>query len=266
MNRIRTTFNKLQEKKRKALVIFLTVGDPSITGSANLVKAACEAGADIIELGVPFSDPLADGPVIQHSFTRAIAKGATLNKSMEMVEHLRTSLDTPLIYMISSMLVLNMGVQVFMRRSASVGVDGVIIPDMPLEEASEFVPYAKSTGMNSILLATPTTTSTRLRSIVSTSSGFVYYVNVSGVTGGILAKPAEVSRSVAKIKRITKLPVLAGFGIKDPKQARVLSKVCDGVIIGSKAIEVANAASNNKNGIKALDKFIRSVRKEMDRN
>ena len=265
MSRISDRFKQLKAENKKALVIFIAAGDPSLKVTEQLVEAAYDSGADIVELGVPFSDPLADGPVIQASFHRAIAKGTTVTKTLQSVENIRKTCDVPLVFMLASTLVFNHGVKKFMRDCKSVGVDGLIIPDMPPEDSDEFIPSARAHGLDTIFLSAPTSTTKRLKRIVSLSRGFVYYISVKGVTGGASATAREVSASVDKIHGMTKLPVLAGFGVKTPEQARTLSRCADGVIIGSRAVEIINSARSGNDAVKALAKYVRSVRAEMDR-
>ena len=173
MGALNDTLQDLRRKKRKALAIFITAGDPSPRATPDLVAAAVDAGADIIELGVPFSDPLADGPVIQRSFMRAIGKGTTLTKTIEMAARIHDRVEAPLVFMIASTLVVNHGAQKFMRQSAKAGISGVILPDVPPEEAKEFVPAARGAGLDTVFLAAPTSTPERLRRIAELSSGFV---------------------------------------------------------------------------------------------
>ncbi|VAX20882.1 Tryptophan synthase alpha chain [hydrothermal vent metagenome] len=265
MSRIDEKLKSLKAGKRKALVIFLTAGDPSLSASCDLALCAFDAGADIVELGAPFSDPLADGPVIQKSFLRSIAKGANLKKTLILAEKIRKTDENPLVIMLASTLVINHGVGRFMRDCASSGIDGLIIPDAPLEEAGEFNGKAKNAGLDMIMLAAPTSTPSRLRRICSMSRGFVYYINVSGVTGGAAADRKEGVKPIARLKKLTSLPILAGFGVKTPAHARALCKTADGVIIGSRAIEIIHSAKSKAAAVKALSKFVRSVRKEMDR-
>lgn len=265
MSRIKNALDALKKDKRKALVIFLTAGDPSMAATGNLVKAAGEAGADIIELGIPFSDPLADGPLIQKSYHRAIGAGATVQGAIKQVELIRKSCDTPIVFMVSSTLVINHGVKKFMTEAAKAGVDGIILPDVPPEEAEEFSPEARAAGLDTIFLAAPTSNAQRLKTIGRLSSGFLYYINVAGVTGGKSASASQVGRQVKSVKRSAKVPVLAGFGVKTPQQARELSRVADGVIIGSRAVDIVSSARNAKTAVDELSSFIKAVRKEMDK-
>jgi tryptophan synthase alpha chain len=266
MGRIGTAFTRLKKEKRKALVIFITAGDPDIETTVKLVKAASGAGADIVELGVPFSDPLADGPVIQASFHRAIHGGTNVARVIEAVKKIRKDCQVPIVFMLASTLVINHGVKRFMKECATAGVDGLIIPDAPVDEAGEFVPSAKAVGLDTILLAAPTSTGARLKKIADMSSGFVYYISVTGVTGNKKATAGEVSAGVRKIKRLTRLPVLAGFGVTEPAQAREVSRRADGVIIGSQAIRVINSAKSKSKAVENLSEFVFSVREAMDKS
>ncbi len=261
MNRISTALGK----NKKGLVIFLTVGDPSMNATVDLVKSAEAGGADVIELGVPFSDPLADGPVIQESFHRAIGKGATLTGAISAVKTIRKSSEIPLVFMLVSTLVINHGTAKFMKEVSEAGLDGLILPDVPVDESEEFVPLAKKSGLDTIILAAPTSTPARIRRIVKKSSGFVYYINVTGVTGKSSLNTKSVGASIARIKKITKLPVLSGFGISSPEKAGEMAKLSDGVIVGSQAIRVVRASKNNKDACKNLEKFVRSIRNALDK-
>lgn len=264
MSRIDDRFAALKAEKRKALVIFLTAGDPTMKGSVDLAKAAFDHGADIVEIGVPFSDPLADGPVIQDSFLRAIAKGASVVKTFDAVRAIRKTHDQPLVFMIASTLVICHGTKKFMKESAACGVDGIIIPDAPLDEAPEFSEPARAEGLDTILLAAPTSTRARLKKIARLSTGFLYYINVTGVTGKSQASPTAVAKNVRAIKSLTKTPVLAGFGVTGPEQAAKLSRAADGVIVGSQAIRVIREAKNQKEAVKKLGAFVSSLRKGLD--
>ncbi|MDH5509881.1 MAG: tryptophan synthase subunit alpha [Nitrospinota bacterium] len=264
MSRITDTMERLRKERKSALAIFLTGGDPSIRASKELILAAAKAGADIIEIGIPFSDPLADGPVIQRSFLRAIKAGANVNAILKLVESVRKETDIPLLFMVATTLVINHGVERFMKDSARAGVDGIILPDAPPEEAGEFVPAARAAGLDTIFLAAPTSTPQRLKTVARLSTGFLYYINVSGVTGDKSATVSDVSAQIRKAKKASKAPVMAGFGVKTPEQAKALSKVADGVIIGSAAVDIVDSAKNRSAAASALARFVGSVRKAMD--
>jgi tryptophan synthase alpha chain len=265
MSRIDRTFARLRAEKRKALTIFLPAGDPSLAKTVELVKAAHDNGADIVELGVPFSDPLADGPVIQEAFLRAIKKGTNVARTIAAVETIRKSCDVPLVFMIASTLVINHGVKRFMTQSAAAGIDGIIIPDAPVDEYAEFDGPAKAAGIDTILLAAPTSPPARLKRIGAASTGFLYYINVTGVTGGKTAPPASIAKAVAGIRKCTNVPVQVGFGVATPDQARALSNVADGVIIGSQATRVVAAARSGAQAVADLGAYVRSIRRAMDR-
>lgn len=264
-SRIETALAGLKSGDEKALALFLTAGDPSLKATGDMVAAAVDGGADIIELGIPFSDPLADGPVIQRSFQRAISAGANVPAALKIVESVRKRVDTPIVFMVASTLVINFGVSRFMRMSAEAGADGVIVPDAPPEEAEEFSPPARASGLDTIYLAAPTTTTARLRRISSLCSGFLYYINVTGVTGAELPSMKELGKSVARVRKATKLPILAGFGVKTPEQAGAISRVTDGVIIGSRAVEIVNGSKNRAEAARNLLRFTRSVKRAMGR-
>ena len=265
MSRITDRFKSLRRENKTGLVIFLTAGDPAMKATVDLVKAAFDNGADVVELGVPFSDPLADGPVIQESFHRAISRGATLVKSFTVVEKIRKSHDDPLVFMLASTLVINHGVKKFVKDAKGAGVDGIIIPDAPMDEAAEFSEPAKKVGLDTILLAAPTSTPTRLRRIAKNSSGFLYYISVTGVTGKNAANPKEVSKNIKALKKMTRLPVCAGFGVTTPAQAKEMARHADGVIIGTQAIRVIKEAKNRAAATKNLASFVRSIRRGMDK-
>ncbi|VAX22245.1 Tryptophan synthase alpha chain [hydrothermal vent metagenome] len=265
MSRITKAFEALQKERRKALVLFITAGDPSIETTIKMVKEAHTAGADIIELGIPFSDPLADGAVIQESFYRAIAKGVNIGKTLEAVKKIRKSgCQAPIVFMLSSTLVINHGVKKFMNDCALASVDGVILPDVPIEEADEFMPLARKAGLDTIMLAAPTSTSKRLKQLARLSSGFLYYISVTGVTGEKRAAPKEVGNALKKIKTLSKTPVCAGFGITDGEQARQISRHADGVVIGTQAIRVITKAKTRQKAVEDLVKFVRSIRRGLD--
>ncbi len=265
MTRIDKTLRRLKNEKRSALVLFLTAGDSSVKQTVDLVRTAFDAGADIVEIGVPFSDPVADGPVIQESFLRAIEKGTNIKDAMEIVKKVRkTHPDLPLVFMLTCNLVVTYGVEKFMKDSAICGVDGLILPDVPPEEIDEFAPSARKHKLSTILLAAPTSTNSRLKKIASKAKGFVYYINVTGVTGKKIATPKDVAQGVKRVRKFSKLPVIAGFGVTEPKQAKAVANMADGVVIGSQAIRVIKAAKNATSAVADLKKFVRSIRRGLD--
>jgi tryptophan synthase alpha chain len=232
--RIDRRFAHLKAEGRAALVTFLTAGDPDPATSLALLRAIPAAGADVVELGMPFTDPMADGPAIQMSSQRALKAGQTLKKTLEMVRAFRQGDDeTPLVLMGYYNPIYIYGVDRFLRDAKSAGVDGLIVVDLPPEEDVELCLPALKAGMNFIRLATPTTDDKRLPAVLANTSGFVYYVSITGITGAAMADPAKVTAAVARIKRHTKLPVAVGFGVRTAEQAATIASGADGVVVGS---------------------------------
>jgi len=232
--RIDRRFEQLKAEGRAALVTFLTAGDPDPETSLAILRAIPTAGADVVELGMPFSDPMADGPAIQMSSQRALKAGQTLSKTLAIVRAFRQGDDaTPLVLMGYYNPIYIYGVDRFLRDAKSAGVDGVIVVDLPPEEDEELCLPALKAGLNFIRLATPTTDDTRLPAVLANTSGFVYYVSITGITGAATPNPAKVTAAVARIKRHTKLPVAVGFGVRTAEQAAAIASGADGVVVGS---------------------------------
>jgi len=264
MNRIDGTFARLKAEGKKALIVFVTAGDPDIATTEALVPELFRAGADIVEIGIPFSDPLADGPVIQNSFMRALAAGATLKKILAMTKRIRRATEGPLVYMSAYNLELHHGLKNFARDAAASGVDGVIFPDLIPEEAGEALPPLMAVGIAPIFLVAPTSGQERMRMIAGKCRGFVYYVAVAGVTGKQKPLEEEVKSQVAMIRKVTNLPVAAGFGISTPEQAAAIGKHVDGVIVGSAAVKMLSAPGQ-KAVIENVCGFVRKLRRALDR-
>lgn len=237
MNRLQETFESARKGGRKLLCPFLTAGYPSLATTPDLLLAAQEGGAGVIELGIPFSDPIADGPVIQASFTKALAGGATVEKSLACVAKARKSgLSIPVVAMVSFSIVFKRGTHEFARLCADNGLDGIILPDVPLEEAMGIVEVIRAAGLRTSLLVAPTTPPERREAIARLCDGFVYYLSVSGITGERKALPAEVSPNVAALRKVTVAPICVGFGISTASQVREVTAVADGAIVGSAVI------------------------------
>ena len=240
--RIDTRFAALKEQGRAALVTFLTAGDPDGETSLALLKALPQAGADVIELGMPFSDPMADGPAIQASSQRALKAGQTLKKTLAMVRAFRRSDDaTPIVLMGYYNPIYVYGVERFLANAKSAGVDGLIVVDLPPEEDDELCLPALKAGLSFIRLATPTTDDRRLTAVLANTSGFVYYVSITGITGTATPDSGKVADAVARIKRRTSLPVAVGFGVKTAAHARAIAKGADAVVVGSALIDALKA-------------------------
>ena len=241
--RIDRRFAQLKTEGRAALVTFLTAGDPDPETSLALLGAIPAAGADVVELGMPFTDPMADGPAIQISSQRALKAGQTLKKTLDIVRAFRQADDaTPLVLMGYYNPIYVYGVDRFLRDAKSAGVDGLIVVDLPPEEDEELCLPALKAGVNFIRLATPTTDDKRLPAVLANTSGFVYYVSITGITGAATPDPAKVAAAVARIKRHTKLPVAVGFGVRTAEQAAVIAAGADGVVVGSALVNALKAS------------------------
>jgi len=246
--RIDHRFAKLKGEGRAALVTFLTAGDPDAETSLAILKALPRAGADVIELGMPFTDPMADGPAIQASSQRALKSGQTLKKTLAMVGAFRKGDDaTPIVLMGYYNPIYVYGVDRFLVDAKSAGVDGLIVVDLPPEEDEELCLPALKAGLNFIRLATPTTDDRRLPAVLANTSGFVYYVSITGITGTAKPDAGKVAAAVARIKRHTRLPVAVGFGVKTPAQARAIAESADGVVVGSALIDALKESLGNDN-------------------
>jgi tryptophan synthase alpha chain len=256
--RIDRRFAQLKAEGRAALVTFLTAGDPDPATSLALLRAIPAAGADVVELGMPFTDPMADGPAIQLSSQRALKAGQTLKNTLEMVRAFRQGDDeTPLVLMGYYNPIYIYGVDRFLRDAKSAGVDGLIVVDLPPEEDEELCLPALKAGVNFIRLATPTTDDKRLPAVLANTSGFVYYVSITGITGAATPDPAKVAAAVARIKRHTKLPVAVGFGVRTAEQAAVIAAGADGVVVGSALVNALKASLDGDD--KATAKTVTAV-------
>ncbi len=238
MSRIQTTFAAVKSQNRKALVTFIVAGDPNFEFSLSTLKSLPAAGADIIELGMPFTDPMADGAAIQAADIRALANGMTLGKTLEMVAAFRKdNTTTPIVLMGYFNPVYSYGVAAFVKDAATAGVDGLIIVDLPPEEDAELRAPAQKAGLDLIRLVTPTTTPERLQTVIRDASGFLYYVSVAGITGSKSASPETVSKHLDQIRQYTSLPLAVGFGIRTPDDVRAMSQCGDAVVVGSALVE-----------------------------
>ena len=241
--RIDTRFAELKKQGRSAFVTFLMAGDPDLSTSLEIIKTLPKAGADIIEIGMPFTDPMADGPAIQAAGLRALKAGMTLKKTLAMVREFRKQdATTPIVLMGYYNPIYIHGVDKFLLDANSAGVDGLIIVDLPPEEDTELCLPAMKAGLNFIRLATPTTDEKRLPAVLANTSGFVYYVSITGITGSASADTGEVGEAVARIKRHTKLPVCVGFGIRTPAAARAIAQNADGAVVGTALVDALRAS------------------------
>jgi tryptophan synthase alpha chain len=245
--RIEERFAALKEERRAALVTFTMAGDPDPETSLALAKALPKAGADVIELGMPFTDPMADGPAIQAAGVRALAAGQTLKKTLTLVREFRKDDDaTPIVLMGYYNPIYIYGVDKFLTDAKAAGVDGLIVVDLPPEEDEELCMPALKAGLNFVRLATPTTDDRRLPAVLSNTSGFVYYVSITGITGAAAPDAGKVTIAVERIKRHTKLPVAVGFGVRTAEQARAIAEGSDGVVVGSALVEALRKSLDGK--------------------
>jgi tryptophan synthase alpha chain len=264
MSRIKTTFAALAEKNKKGLIPFITAGDPAPELTVPLMHALVAGGADVIELGVPFSDPMAEGPVIQRACERALKFGVGLKDVFGFVREFRkTNADTPVVLMGYANPIEHMGIDAFIAGAAEAGVDGTIVVDYPPEECEEFSRKMMEHGLDPIFLLAPTSTEERIAQVAKVGSGFSYYVSLKGVTGAGSIDTAEVATRLAAIRKHVKLPIGVGFGIRDGATARAVASVADAVVIGSRIIaELENTP--RERAVQAVQTFVAGIRKALD--
>lgn len=260
MNRIDATFKRLKKEGRKAFIPYITAGDPDLGTTVKIVRALEAAGADIIELGIPFSDPLADGPTIQRAIQRSLDAGCTVKKVLSMVKELRRSVSVPLVFMTYYNIIYNYGLGAFVKDAKVAGADGVIVPDLPLEETGELSAKAGQVDFRTIMLAAPTTPPERFARIAAKSKGFIYYVSLTGVTGARTSLSEMLRDDVKKLKQLTSKPLCVGFGVSTAAQARDVARSADGVIVGSAIIKLIEASLGNKKAmVEKVGKFAASI-------
>ena len=245
MTRIDAKFAELKAANKKAFVAYVMAGDPNYDASLEVVKGLPNSGVDIIELGLPFTDPMADGPTIQLAGQRALEAGMTLNKTLQMVSEFRTGDNTtPIVLMGYYNPIYSWGVDQFLTDAIDAGIDGLIVVDLPPEEDGELCIPAQKAGLDFIRLATPTTDNKRLPKVLTNTSGFIYYVSINGITGAAAADATDVAPEVARIKSGTDLPVIVGFGIRTPENARDIASVADGAVVGSAIVNEIGAGKS----------------------
>lgn len=259
------TLEGLRRQGKKALIAYVTAGDPSLMETEKIVLSLAEAGADVIELGIPYSDPLADGPVIQQASQRALAGGTTLEGIFNLVAVLRPQTKVPLVLMTYVNPILQYGVERFMKRAASVGVNGVIIPDLPVEEWVLVDQAAREQGIALVPLVAPTSSPERIKQVCARGRGFVYCVSVTGVTGMRTGVSKNIDKFLESVRQATTLPMAVGFGISTPEQIQVLKDKCDGVVVGSAIVSLASKEGTSAEGLSRLQDFVRTLREALDK-
>jgi len=260
VSRIAATFERLRARGERALVVFLTAGDPSLADTRRLVIEMARQGADIIEIGVPFSDPLADGPVIQRAAGRALAAGTSLARILEMVGELRRDVDVPLILFGYYNPVLAFGLAAFARAAVAAGVDGLIVPDLPPEEAGPLIAETGPAKIDMVHLLAPTSAPDRVKLIARTSTGFIYVVSVLGVTGTRRDLPPDLDRQIRSLRLVTTKPVCVGFGIAEPAQVRTVGKLADGVVVGSAIVRLIEERAGTATLVKDVGEFVAALK------
>ena len=260
MGRIGEKFEYLRARKEKALIVYLTAGDPSLAVTKDLILALAGAGVDVLEIGIPFSDPTADGPVIQAASQRALQAGATLEGVLQLVAAVRKISRIPIVLFSYFNPIFVYGVKKFAQTARRVGVDGVLVVDLPQEEAKELREHIDPAGLDFISLVAPTTSDKRLKSIAAQATGFLYYISITGVTGTTAPEIGDIKKYIARIRQSTNMPVVVGFGISTRKQAREISRFADGVVIGSTLVKLIDENRNNSGLIKIVADYALGIK------
>lgn len=263
MKRIEEKYATLRAKKEKALIVYLTAGDPSLMVTKHLIFALDKAGADILEIGVPFSDPTADGPVIQAASQRSLKAGTTLESVLKMIAEVRKVSEIPIVLFGYFNPIFAYGVKKFSLAARAAGVDGVLVVDLPYEESKELRNYTDAVEIDFISLIAPTTDKDRLKKIVVKASGFLYYISITGITGTTAPKVENIKKEVGKIRNMTKMPIAVGFGISKPEQAKAIGRFADGIVIGSAIVRLIDENKNNRNLLKIVSDYISDIKKEL---
>ncbi len=260
MSRIDETFVSLRQKGEKGLIVYLTAGDPDRRTSLSYLLAAADGGADILEVGIPFSDPMADGPTIQAASKRALEKGMTVHASLSLVSEFRKSRSTPIVVFGYYNPFFRYGIRAFCRDAKEAGADGILVVDLPLEESGELAPEARRAGLDWITLASPTSGEDRVRKSASLGSGFLYLMSVTGITGVRKALPPEMAAWARKVKSLSPLPVAVGFGISTPSMARAAVDSADAAVVGSACVKLVETHGAGRRGPGSLRRFVRSLK------
>ncbi|MBN2096950.1 MAG: tryptophan synthase subunit alpha [Candidatus Omnitrophica bacterium] len=260
-NRIDGKFRQLRREKKKAFVAFITAADPNLSTTEKLALAFERLGVDILELGVPFSDPLADGPVIQAASRRALRNKVNLGVIFKLIKRLRKKIELPIVLLTYYNIIFHAGLKNFVQAAKNSGADGVVVPDLPVEEAGDLIKISKMNNFATIFLLAPTSSASRIKRIAASSTGFIYYVSLTGTTGMRKKLPPELISRLRQLKGLTRKPVCVGFGVSGSAQAKSLARVADGVIVGSAIIKVIEKHLGKKDLVQRVTRFVSSLRK-----
>jgi len=263
MGRIGTKFESLRGKNEKALIVYLTAGDPSLEITKKLIFGLEKAGVDVLEIGVPFSDPTADGPVIQGASQRALKAGTTLEGVLNLVTEVRKVTEIPIVLFGYFNPIFAYGVQKFAGAARRAGIDGLLVVDLPYEESKELRIYTDAIGIDFISLIAPTTDGKRLNKIAAEATGFLYYISITGITGTAAPKITNIKTEVKKIRKTTKLPIVVGFGISKPQQAKEIARFADGVVIGSTVVRLIDENKNNRDLVKIVSNYASEIKRAL---
>jgi tryptophan synthase alpha chain len=261
MGRIERKFSSLRDKGEKAVIVYLTAGDPSLKHTEGIILGLDAAGADVVEIGVPFSDPTADGPIIHAASQRALQNGVTLSHILDMIESLRKASEIPIVLFGYYNPILMYGSEKFAKRAKEVGVDGILVVDLPPEESSELRRYTDRSGIDFISLIAPTTSPERITKISRDARGFLYYISITGVTGTTKPRVVDIKRDVGRIRKITTLPLVVGFGISTPQQAGEIAPYVDGIVIGSAFVQLIEEHRDRVDMIHIVSDYVRKIKK-----
>lgn len=266
--RIDHAFERARKNGRKVLIPYIMAGDPDLETTCRLVPALDRAGADVIELGIPFSDPIADGPVILRAAMRSLTHDTSLEEVLGAVRRIRAQTEIPIVFMSYYNPIYQYGEEAFARDAVAAGVDGVIIPDLPPEEGAGLMAAARAHGLATIFLLAPTSNPERIARVCRATTGFVYYVSLTGITGAALTDHADVKARIERIRQATRKPIAVGFGIATPEQAREVGQVADGVIVGSALVRVIESRHEEAGGtggvVEAAAEFVAALRRGLD--
>jgi len=260
VRRLEAVFTRLRERKARALIPYFTAGDPSLALTRQLVVEAAQRGADIVELGIPFSDPIADGPVVQRAAQRALTAGVTLPRVLELVREMRGDVTVPIVFLTYYNPVLAFGLKAFCQSAAEAGVDGLIVPDLPPEEAGPLRAEADPVELDVIHFVAPTSTPERMRKIARAAGGFIYMVSLTGVTGVRSQLPSDLASHLRTLRGITTKPVCVGFGISTPEQAALVGRYADGVIVGSAIVSLVERHATSPDLLRTVGDFIAALK------